>query len=108
MRQISSEPKFENLSHLLNENVDISNSESTLTEKEHICFVTYSDIKNQLLSNNISQTKLSSIERVVIGKEDNKAFQENINPPDGGWGWVVCAACFMGMRNISLEIIILE
>jgi hypothetical protein len=102
MRQISSEPKFENLSQLINENGDISNSEGTLTEKEQIALVSYSDIKNQLLSHGISKTKLTSIERGVISVEEKKAFQENVNPPDGGWGWVVCAACFMGKQSITL------
>ena len=33
-------------------------------------------------------------------------FTDAPEPPDGGWGWVVCFACFMGITKQAFHCII--
>ena len=99
MRQISSEPKFEAFSPLPKTKSSFSNSESNLQEKDK-----YSLLENSgtSLSSNSSfeeEQKLSPIQESVEFREGGDA-PTTIAPPDGGWGWVVCFACFMG--NITI------
>ena len=96
MRQISSEPKFENFSSpTLKHKSSFSISESNLKGKEKYCILDNVKTSWSVDSDFEDEQKLSTIsENVEFGEEDGD--KTTIVPPDGGWGWVVCFACFMG------------
>ena len=104
MRQISSEPKFENFSSpTLKNKSSFSISESNLKGKEKYCILDNVKTSWSIDSDSEDEQKLSTIsENVEYGEEDGS--KTTIVPPDGGWGWVVCFACFMGnLLNLFLR-----
>ena len=70
-------------------------SESNLKGKEKYCILDNVKTSWSIDSDSEDEQKLSTIsENVEFGEEDGD--KTTIVPPDGGWGWVVCFACFMG------------
>ena len=49
------------------------------------------------------QANLNEKHRISIIEEERKISKEqsSFEPPDGGWGWAVCAACFYSCRTCS-------
>ena len=98
MRNISSEPQFATFSSVIHQNIDISNSERALKEKEQISLSCH-DVPNKIsTANDTSEYQsLSGLKEEKI-LEDECDIQANqlLEPPDEGWGWIICAACFMG------------
>ena len=102
MKQISSEPKLETFSPLVRDSSDFSNSELMLPEKGKMCSDTHSGIKNKLILNDSSEIKSISMANEETCIKNKESLTEDTSHPDGGWGWVVCAACFMGKITIIL------
>ena len=98
MRHISSESKLANVSSLIHQNIHISNSERILKETEDSSFRCHHSIKHIPTANHTSEyksmTKLK--EEKQFGEKIDVQPNQILAAPDGGWGWVICAACFMG------------
>ena len=99
MREIASEPKLENFSPTLKIKNTLSNSETNIKGKDKYCQLENLSRKWSIGSGSEDEHRLSPISE----KEEFSyagAVKTATGPPDGGWGWVVCFACFMGKRNI--------
>ena len=86
MRQISSEPKFASFSPVLQKKRNLSCSETILEEemRQGMCVDPIGKGRSQTMEEGVGDCKLDS----------------SFTAPDGGYGWVVCFACFMG-RKVS-------
>ena len=95
MREIASEPKFDNFSPKLKIKNALSNSENNLKGKDKYCQLENSSRKWSIGSGSEDEHKLSPISEI---EEFSYAgtIKTATGPPDRGWGWVVCFACFMG------------
>ena len=84
MRQISSEPKFASFSPLLQKRRNLSYSETILEEemRHGMCAVPICKGRRQTVDEDDGDYKLDS----------------TVTAPDGGYAWVVCFACFMGIQ----------
>ena len=88
MRQISSEP-------LIDQKYNIYDNERDLKEKEESTFRSTSVTNHiSIACDKCDRNSISSIPNDKILREEHRT--EAIDPPDGGYGWVICAACFMG------------
>ena len=99
MREIASEPKFDNFSPKLKIKNALSNSENNLKGKDKYCQLENLSRRWSIGSGSEDEHKLSTISE----KEEFSyagTVQTAAGPPDGGWGWVVCFACFMGRINL--------
>ena len=82
MRQISSEPKFASFSPVLQKKRNLSCSETILEE----------EMRQGMCSDPTYKGRKQTIE---VEDGDYK-LDSSVTAPDGGYGWVVCFACFMG------------
>ena len=87
MRQISSEPKFASFSPILQKKRNLSCSETILEE----------EMRHGMRADPICKGRRQTME------EDDADYKldSSVPAPDGGYGWVVCFACFMG-RHVCL------
>ena len=82
MRQISSEPKFASFSPVLQKKRNLSCSE-TISEEE---------IRHGMCAASICKGQKQTMEE----DDGDYKLESSTTSPDGGYGWVVCFACFMG------------
>ena len=84
MRQISSEPKFASFSPALQKKRNLSCSETILEE----------EIRHGMCTDPLCKVRRQTMVEVVGDYE----LDSSVPAPDGGYGWVVCFACFMGKQ----------